>query len=562
MFKKIMLTAFMAAFVAGSFAPVVSITSEAEAKGFSSSRSFSRSSYRSSSKSSSRKMFSSYSSKKSSKSKKSFSTKNKSGTSQNGKKFSTSKKAASTKFTGSKKTSGFKTVAAGKQTRQAKNTLKAQRSKFKKVSYTPTGQSRRPTSSSYKKSYGQRKSYQRAASYDRSTYYSRRNQYYGSYQPPMYVYNSSPSYGMWDTIFLYSMLSSMNNNNASRFAYNHQNDADYQQWRREADRLSQDNAELRAQLAQIDAGSSTYKGQAINPDYIPDGIDADIAMSQEVLASQKPIMRVCVGSNSGTYFRVTAGVLMQSINSVKIVPVTTSGTGEILDNIANGKCDAGFVQGDGYWNYIEAKETDSLPFELVATPYKEAVHLICNADGPSAITKLSAKNKVWFPARSGAAETWKNFIGEEEDYSKVQTVLNTPSMKVASYEEAITKVRNDKNSCAMYVGAPNASKFVRNVEAAAKKSNLVLIDINDNDLNDTTDPSGRAVYKFGAIKGYKQLNRNGGCYGYCSGDIESLYVNADFIVANKWKDANTSSYSSFALDLMGVQPEIETAVQQ
>lgn len=507
-------------------------------------------------------MFSSWGSKskKTSQPKKSFSTAKKTGSSSQQKKFTTNKSASSSKFTGKKKTSGFKTVSAGKQTRKAKGALTAQRNKFKKSSYTPTG-SKRASSTAYKKRYSSRASYRRASSYDRGTYYTRRNQYYGSYQPPMYVYNTSPSFGMWDTIFLYSMMNSMSNNNAARFAHNHQNDADYQQWRREANRLSQDNAELRAQLAQLDTGSAKYKGKPINVDYIPDGVDADIAMSQEVLAAQKPTMRVCVGSKNGTYFRVTAGVLMQSINSVNIVPVMTSGSGEILDKVTSGKCDAGFVQGDGYWNYVEAKQTQVLPFERVATPYKEAVHLICNTNGPSAISKLSSKNKVWFPAKSGAAETWKNFIGEDSDYAKVQTVISNPSMKVASYEEAIMKVRNDSNSCAMYVGAPGASKFVRSIDAAAKNSNIVLIDINDNDLNDTTDPSGKAVYTFDGIDGYKQLNRNGGCYGFCSGSIDSLYVNADFIVANKWKKANSKAYATFGLDLMGVQPEIETAIR-
>jgi len=559
MFKKIVITFAAAALVISVPAPVV--ITDAEAKSFS-SRSFSRSSFRSSSSSSSsRKMFSSYKSKSSSAPKKSFSSKDTADSTSSQKKFTTTKKASSQKFTGSKAKS-FKTVSAGKETRQAKSALNSQRNKFKKpVTAANLGNSK-TSITSYKKSYGNRGAYRKAASYDRSTYYSRRNQYYGNYNPPSYVYYGSSSYGMWDTIFLYSMLSSMNNNNhASSFAYNHQNDADYQAWRREADKLAQDNAELRAQLAQMDAGSAKLNGKPINPDYIPDGIDADIAMSQEILASQKPDLRVCVGEKSGTYFRITAGVLMQGINSVNIIPVTTAGTGEILDNIANGKCDAGFVQGDGYWNYVEEKQTAKLPFERIASPYREAVHLICNAKGPDAISDLSSKNKVWFPAKSGAAETWKNFVGEDSDYGKIQTVLSNPKMTVGSYEEAVMKVRNDKTSCAMYVGAPGASKFVRNIDGGAKQSNLVLVDINDNDLNDTTDPSGSAVYKFGKIDAYKQLNRQASCYGYCSGDIESLYVNADFIVANKWKTINKDTYPTLALDLMGMQPEIETAVK-
>jgi hypothetical protein len=565
MFKKFTLTFAVAAAVIGSFSPF--LITDADAKGFSSSRSFSspsRSTFRSSSSSSSSKsMFSSYKPKPTPAApKKSFSTKDKNGSTMSTKKFDTTKTASSTKFTGSKKTSGFAKVGAGKQTRQAKSALTAQRAKFKKPTQTASLGASKPTTSSYKKTYGNSGAYRRAASQNRSTYYSRRNSYYSGYNAPSYVYYGSPSYGMWDTIFLYSMLSSMNNHNASNFAYNHQNDADYRAWRREADKLSQDNAELRAQLAQMDAGASKLKGKPVDPDYIPDGIDADIAMSQEVLASQKPTMRVCVGSKNGTYFRVTAGVLMQGINSVNIVPVTTTGTGEILDKVTSGACDAGFVQGDGYWNFVESKRTDVLPFERVASPFKEAVHLICNAKGVKSITDLSSSNKVWFPAKSGAAETWANFIGEDDDYGKIQTVINNPSMNVGSYEEAILKASQDKNSCAMYVGAPGASKFMRNVEAGAKSSNLILAKVSDGDLNDTTDPAGSAVYKFDKIAEdtYDNLTRKASCYGYCGGDVETIYLNADFIVANKWKTANKDTYSNFAVDLMGVQPEIQTAV--
>ncbi len=538
MFKQLLLAAVSAAFILGITAPLALVVTDAEAKGFSSSRSFSRSSFRSPSRSSkpSRSMFSS---KKTTASKKYTTNKNKTVSSQ--------------KFTGKKQTSGYKTVAAGKQTRQAKAALGAQRSKFKKRPTTGTN-SYATKSSSVRKKYSNSPVYTRASSYPRSTYYSRRNAYYVGYTPPLYAYNAYPSYGMWDTIFLYSMLNNMNNNNARNFAYNHQNDADYKEWRREADRLSQDNAELRAQLAQIDAGTTKMAG-AINPEYIPEGVDADIAMSREVLAAQKPTMRVCTGSKNGTYFRVTAGVLMQDINSVNIVPVVTAGTGEILENIANGKCDAGFVQGDGYWNYVEEKQTDILPFERVASPYKEAVHLFCHEDGPSDIGDLGKKHTVWFPAKSGAAVTWRNFVGENSDYSKIKVGT------AGSYEDAIMKVRNDENSCALYVGAQGASKFMRSIDNAAEKSNIVMVAVNDGDLNDTTDPSGKAVYKFTDVENYKQLLRQGGCWGWCSGDVETLLVSADFIVANDWKKANKATYSTFSLDLMNVQPDIETAVR-
>jgi hypothetical protein len=527
------------------------IITDADAKGFRSSSSFSRSSFRSSGSSSS--SFSSYKSKSSYSSKSSSSSK----TTTTSSKKTSNTKTTSSKFGKSSKPASYKTVSGAKQTRTAKAALKNQRAKFKKQpSKTTTAYTGKPK-------YTSNSTYSKARSSNPSTYHTRRNSYYAGYTAPSYVYYGSPSYGMWDTIFLYSMLSSMNNNNnAGQFAHNYSNDADYQQWRREADTLAQDNAELRAQLAQLDAQSAKLAGTPVVDGYVPAGVDADIMMSQEAITSMKPALRVCVGSQSGAYFRVVAGIMAPGVNSANMVAVTTSGTPEILANLADGTCDAGFTQGDGYWNYVEANQTTNLPFERVFSPYKEAVHLVCNEDGPTTIADLDESNRVWFPSNSGAAETWKNFMGERDDYSKVNTVLNDPSMKVSSYEEALLKVSSDKNSCAMYVAAPGSTTLMANIDKGAKQSKMVLIDVEDGKLDNTTDPSGADVYAFKNITAYKALQRKGGCYGYCSGDIESLFVNADFLVSNKWKKANSTAYNTLAVELLGMTPEITAAVKQ
>jgi len=548
MLKKIITTVACAAMVLAIGVPVIP---DADAKGFSSSRSFSsssfsRSSYRSSG-SSSKSMFSSY--KSTGKSTKAPSIKPKTST----------KKTTSSKFGNSKgKTASYKTVASGKQTKTAKVALNKQRSKFKKPAKTTS-----TNSAAYKRNYGGSGVYKSAAKSNPKTYYTRRNTYYAGYSTPTYVYGVSPSYGMWDTIFLYSMLSSMNNNShASQFSHNYGNNADYQNWRREADALSRDNAELRAQLATLDGQTSKLNGQPINTDYLPEGVDADLVMSQGALSSLKPTFRVCTGEKSGAYFRVTAGLLAPGTNSVNMVAVTTHGTGEILQNIADGKCDAGFVQGDGYWNYVETHQTDKLPFVRLFSPFKEEVHLVCNENGPKTIANLTAANKVWFPKNSGAEQTWKNFIGEDEKYGKIQTVLNTPSMAINTYEDGMLKVSNDIKSCAMFVAAEGATTMMQNIDKGAKATNSVLIDIEDGSLNDTTDPSGKDVYAFSELSTYKGLLRKGGCYGYCSGNVKTLSLNADFIIAEQWKAKNTDQYATLALELIGMSSEIKTSIKQ
>ena len=517
---------------------------DVNAKGFRSSGS----SFRSSSfKSSSRPSFKSYNS----------GSKTKSAATKPAAKKSTVKKTTS-KF-GKGKAASYKTVSGAKQTRGAKSALKTQRAKFKKAPPKTSSAS----IASNKAKYSGNSTYGAARSSNRNTYHTRRNSYYAGYNTPSYVYMGSPSYGMWDTLFLYSMLNSMNNNNnAGQFAHNHSNDSDYQEWRREADVLARDNAELRAQLATMDGQSGKLTGTAVNAGYIPEGVDADIMMSQEALISMKPTMNVCVGSQSGAYFRVVAGIMAPGNNSVNMVAMTSQGTGECLAMLANGTADAAFVQGDGYWNYVEANKGATLPFERVFSPYKEAVHLVCNENGPTSISELSGSNKVYFPSGSGAAVTWKNFAAEADKYKQVNTVFNDPTMKVASYEEALLKVTGDKTACAVYVAAPGSTTLMRNIDAGAKAAKLVLVDVEDGTLDDTKDPSGSDVYSFKDINSYKDLQRKGSCYGYCGGSIETLYLNADFVVNTGWKKANNSAYSSLAIELIGMSPEIKAAVKQ
>jgi len=547
MFKNIMTMAVVATLVLIANIPVIQ---DANAKGFSSSRSFSsssfsRSSFRSSSSSSksSKSLFSSYKSKSSSSKAKAAPV----------------KKTTSSKFGKSGKTASYSTVTSGSSTKAAKKSLTAQRAKFTK----PAPKASTLNSRVYKSKHKNNGAYASARTANPNTYYTRHNSYYAGYNTPTYVYSASPSYGLWDTIFLYSMLSSMNNNNnAGQFAHNYSNDADYQNWRREADVLARDNAELRAKLATLDSQSAKLNGQVIDPNYMPQGVEADIAMSAEALASIKPTLRVCVGSQTGAYFRVTAAILAPGSNTVNMVAVTTSGTGEILDKIANGSCDAGFVQGDGYWNYVENKQTSTLPFVRVFSPFKEEVHLVCNESGPNNIGKLTAANTVLFPKNSGAAQTWLNFTKEDDSYSNVKTTLNTPTLDVSSYESAMLAVADDKNTCAMYVGAEGSTTLMKNIDAGSRATNMVLVAIEDNDLNDTTDPSGKAVYSFLDMSSYKNLLRKGGCFGYCSGSIQSLSMNADFLVSTHWKNANKTTYDQLAVELLGMSSEISKAVKQ
>lgn len=526
---------------AASFVVTLPVTHDAGAKGFGSSRSFSRSSFRSSSFSGS-------------KGKSSFwgSSKSKS-------------KKTSLKTSGSKKS----TVANAKQSARTKALLKSKRqqAKFKKTAHIPglkTTGNKRPSriaaNAAYRNTYKSNPVYTRASSYDSSTYWKRRSAYYGSYDPPVYVYNSSPSFGLWDTIFLYYLLN--NSHDAGAFAHNHQNDSDYLEWRREAERLAKDNADLRKQLAAMDDEAAKLNGTPVDPGFLPKGVDADIALASGARQSTLPTVKVCTGGRSGAYFLTVAGVMAPNVDGVNIIPIVTQGSGQNIQYLVEGKCDMAYIQGDVYWNYIEDHKTDHLPFTRVFTPYRESVHLFCNEDGPSEISELTSKNKVWFPAGSGAAQTWRNFIGEESDYGKVQTVLNNSNMNVSSNAEALMKVSEDKNSCMMYVAAAGATKFLQQANIGAKSSHIVLIDIDDSALDNTEDPSGRDVYETTQFdeKLYSNLTRQAGVL-YGGGDVDTLTVAADFIVSTKWIREHRKLYPSVRMQLIGLTDRIQSVVK-
>ena len=126
-------------------------------------------------------------------------------------------------------------------------------------------------------------------SYD--SWYSSRSSWYGGmgWGPPVYAYRSYPSFGMWDALFLWFMLDSVSNASHAAWFYNHQQDPGYVDWRREADRLSADNADLRQKLNDLDARTQTMNGQPRDPNYMPADAKPELALASEhVVAPQPP----------------------------------------------------------------------------------------------------------------------------------------------------------------------------------------------------------------------------------------------------------------------------------
>lgn len=128
-------------------------------------------------------------------------------------------------------------------------------------------------------------------------YRSYRDNYYAGqgWRAPGYAYQSYPSFGLWDAMFLWFMLRQAS---GPSFMYNHQNDPGVQSFRQEADKMAASNADLKKQLADLDAKVEQMKkdGVAVDPKKMPEGIDPAVALAAEKVVREDAAKKSGMGS--------------------------------------------------------------------------------------------------------------------------------------------------------------------------------------------------------------------------------------------------------------------------
>jgi hypothetical protein len=106
-----------------------------------------------------------------------------------------------------------------------------------------------------------------------SDYYARRTVFYGTYgwSPPGYVYRSYNRFGIWDAMMLWFMLDHIYDAQYAAMYYDHRDDPGMKQFRKEIERLSAENAELKAKVAKLDESAKLLEQQGVKPDpsYMP-----------------------------------------------------------------------------------------------------------------------------------------------------------------------------------------------------------------------------------------------------------------------------------------------------
>jgi hypothetical protein len=121
--------------------------------------------------------------------------------------------------------------------------------------------------------------------------YSRRNNYYTSmqYAPPSYIGYTSPSYGLFSTMFLLSAMQNMQAQQNAMFFYNHWNNPGMMSYRNDMYTAARTDPEAASRLRDLEAKVSQLereKNGVRDTTYMPQGVDSSVVLSNEALGVQ------------------------------------------------------------------------------------------------------------------------------------------------------------------------------------------------------------------------------------------------------------------------------------
>jgi len=436
---------------------------------------------------------------------------------------STRPKAVKTKTSGSMS----KFNKSKKVTTTMKNRINNQIAKKDYKQYTNKFKKKNTTKKVYKPTKSDSNVLTSARSYDKNTYHTRRSNYYNNRTYDPYVYNYSPSYGMYDSRALWSMRDPY-------FFYNYNSTPGVSLFLADMLIESHRNAEVKRQLDAINLKMSQLKseGTRVNQSYKPSGIDLDVMLIPEVAENNKSTLRLCTGSTDGTYASV-GRALNRNIKNVKISLVGSSGSIDNLNKMEENKCDAAFVQRDSYKQYL-SKVDSKLQLQKMFRMYNEYAQLVCTREsGIDSFNDLTSNDVVLTgPIGSGSAITWGNVN------SKAKT------KKVTSMTEGMALLLEDDAQCAFNVTSLKSNLMTKTENKYGEFFKLVDIEIPE--------------YTTAVIDDDNYDNLTEGMF-YISWDVDTVTIPMDLVVKEDWIKVNKMSYASSMSELVDVVPAIRKA---
>jgi TRAP transporter TAXI family solute receptor len=417
------------------------------------------------------------------------------------------------------------------QSESAKKSLATHQSKqsgFSRTSNTAAN------TSSYRNNPVYNRGAQNRTSYD--NYYAGRDRYYGGmgWGYPRYAYMSYPSFGMWDAMIWWSILDRSRDRHYYSMAHHHAQDPGYQEWRREAKRLAEDNEELKAKLAVLDQEVATMTGVPRDTNYLPPGVDPSVALAAEVVATadpSRPLMTIGTGVTNGNYHRF--GKIMQThLPNFDVTLEPSNGSENNLNSLVENQVDAVLVQSDMLNAYLlKHPETEAQLVGLQSTLYTEYVQLLVNKDsGIEAITELDSNIHIVYvgPRGSGTHSAWEGFVLQDPKYGEFTT-------RYASYEEALNQVSGSNSAVMLFVAGLNSPLLQEANDKYGHKVNIVTID--EKHFSTSVDQFGNTIYDVATIPDDTYPNLQvGWLFGFGDNSLETLSVDAVLILSKRWVD--------------------------
>ena len=407
---------------------------------------------------------------------------------------------------------------------------KTQQSKFAKQSTSATNTSSYKNNALYNRASESRVPYGR--------YYNQRDRYYSGsgWSAPGYAFRSYPSFGMWDALIWWSMLDHLSDRRRYSMAHHHASDPGYQEWRREADRMAQENEELKKKLGDLDRQVATMKGLPVDANYLPPGVDPSVALAAEVVGSAdpgRPQLVMNTGVENGNYHRF-GNILQAGLPEFEIILNNTNGSEENLEDLIKNEADAILVQNDVLNAYLR-KNPDAKEklVGLQASLYTEFVQFLVNEDsGIYKFTDLDPKTHTIYvgPLGSGTHGAWEGFVLQDEKYAEFNT-------RYASYEEALKQVASEPEAVMLFVGGLNSDLLKRaNINFATR---INMVPMNEHHFSEAEDQFGNTIYSVGTIPHETYANlQDGWIFGYFGdSSVETLKVEAVLILSQRWLDA-------------------------
>ncbi|MFA6221155.1 MAG: TAXI family TRAP transporter solute-binding subunit [Desulfomonilaceae bacterium] len=437
-----------------------------------------------------------------------------------------------------------------KSSQESLKTYQAEQAKFKEPVYKGD-QSKYESNPLYQKG----KVY---SGFDYKSHYGNRDNYYKAqgYQPPPYAFNTAPSFGMFDTIFLFWMLDHLRDKGVAATAYNHADDPGYKKWRQEADTLAKDNSDLKAKLNDLDTQVKSMAGTPKDPGYLPKGVPPDVALAAAALATKKPEnppLKLATGQEGGWYYKF-GKIFKKDAAGINVQLIPSSGSLETLKMLTGGQADLGIVQSDAL-ALLEKKLPGKKLVSEQTSLFLEYAQLIANKDsGVKSIKDLDPKKNIIYvgPSGSGTAITWEA-LSEQNSLYRGIPIVNS------DYMTALKEVEKTPRALMFFVGGLN-SDFLKSAEEAAKKSGqLLLVAVDDDSVKEKKDQNGNPIYAMVEIPGkiYPYLEKG----WIFSHETRTLAVQAVLVLRTEW----AAQYGPTAMDALSLainqsRPEIEKLV--